>query len=68
MGNLYSIQTGTEIILSRENMSLKEKNRELSEEIKKLTLKCERLTDENIKYKSRLDTILKTAVGALCND
>lgn len=68
MGNLYSIQTGTEIILSKENMSLKEKNRELSEEIKKLTLECERLTDENIKYKSRLDTILKTAVGALCND
>ena len=68
MGNLYSIQTGTEIILSRENMSLKEKNRELLEEIKKLTLECERLTDENIKYKSRLDTILKTAVGALCND
>jgi FtsZ-binding cell division protein ZapB len=68
MGNLYSIQTGTEIILSRENMSLKEKNKELSEEIKKLTVECERLTDENIKYKSRLDTILKTAVGALCND
>lgn len=68
MGNIYSIQTGTEIILSRENMSLKEKNRELLEEIKKLTVECERLTDENIKYKSRLDTILKTAVGALCND
>lgn len=68
MGNIYTIQTGTEIILSRENMSLKEKNRELSEELKKLTLECERLTDENIKYKSRLDTILKTAVGALCND
>lgn len=68
MNNIYSIQTGTEIILSRENMSLKEKNRELSEELKKLTTECERLTDENIKYKSRLDTILKTAVGALCND
>lgn len=68
MTNIYQIQTGTEIILSKENMSLKEKNRELLEEIKKLTVECERLTDENIKYKSRLDTILKTAVGALCND
>lgn len=68
MGNIYQIQSGTEIILSKENMSLKEKNRELQKEIESLVNECTRLTDENIKYRARLDTILKTCVGVLCND
>lgn len=68
MGNLYAIPSGTEIILSKENVSLKEKIEDLRKEIKSLTAECERLTDENIKYRSRLDTILKTCVGVLCND
>lgn len=68
MGNVYHIESGTEVILIKENMSLKEKNRELQKEIESLINECTRLTDENIKYRSRLDTILKTCVGALCND
>ena len=68
MNNIYTIPSGTEIILSRENLSLKEKNRQLQKEIESLMNECTRLTEENIKYKARLDTILKTCVGVLCND
>lgn len=68
MTNIYQIQTGTEIILSKENMSLKEKNRELQKQIESLTDECTRLTDENVKYQARINTILKLCVGAVCND
>lgn len=68
MGNIYHIESGTEVILSRENISLKEKNRQLQKEIESLMDECTRLTDENIKYRARLDKILKTCVGVLCND
>lgn len=68
MSNVYHLESGTEIILSRENISLKEKNRELQKEIESLMNECTKLTDENIKYKSRLNTILKLCVGAVCND
>lgn len=46
----FNKQNGTEIILSKENASLKEKIKELQKEI-------ERLREDNIRIGSRLQTI-----------
>ena len=58
---------GTEVIISDENVSLKEKIKELQAENESLKAEIQKLSEENRKYQSRLITI-KKVVGEVYED
>lgn len=58
---------GTEVVISNENASLKEKIKDLQVEVEKLQSQVQILIQDNRKYHSRLLTI-KNVVGEIDND
>lgn len=58
---------GTEVIISEENISLKEKIKNLQDENESLKAEIKKLSEENRKYHSRLITI-KKVVGEVYED